>query len=153
MRPSFYLVTRATQGSSHLQGKGSTFISQSVIYWTGPRNQTHIHFFRAIFTLTVKDACSAYLHCWNTDSITLWSAKRVWTNVTFYTARNTTSSLKICKEKTRKRSPDLVISTTCILLGVETWAEKMNTAKQQVKKELNSATRKLLHQRKITWME
>ena len=30
-RPSFYLVIRATQRSSHLQGKGGTFISQSII--------------------------------------------------------------------------------------------------------------------------
>ena len=41
--PPFYVVIRATQRSSHLQGKGSTFISQSVLgpeCWSGPGIQT-----------------------------------------------------------------------------------------------------------------
>ena len=42
--PPFYMVIRATRRSSHFQGKGSTFISQSFLnpeYWSSREIRTH----------------------------------------------------------------------------------------------------------------
>ena len=44
--PPFYVVLLVTRRSSHLQGKGSTFISQSFLdheYWSNPRGSNPRH--------------------------------------------------------------------------------------------------------------